>query len=400
MKFLLVFGLCLQLFAKSDCAEILQNALNSTQNRAETVRLAQIHVEKIQEINLILQHSEELRMPENLSLNFNAYELGPNFSLFDNVLTTGGRFASFEPGKTMEDIVEFAMQGGEIRAYTKHPNYSVAVTAHELGHGILEETMRSNYPAVRDIADYYNEFIEPLENIAEEKANQINRIIDRVNDRFARIRERWGDNHIMMMTRYEEFISSQQYMGAERQVERLKSEIDLIVAEIRTNADQVLDRRDPHVYVLTNGLFTPHHELFADLTALVSERNFDPEIISRSLLTARDHQRASERYVRVQRNRNFAAPQNEFQEWEAVSDRDLHGMFAPVRHFLYDEFLRFPSNQTPEKVGQILDIVYQSIREDYDTMILNPLVYQRLSARDRNERLLVMMSRRFLEAGF
>lgn len=357
-----LFVLCLTFQALAvNCVDAFFEILNNSVSRTEVQYLRDNANARVESINELIDGTQNLVYPAEVTDQFTPYEAEPSFGFLSHEFDIGGRLLSFEPGRDPEDVIMDAFNGGKLRIYSNHPIHALSVTAHEYGHGILEASLRRALPGLSELREVYIRDIHPIV----EEVRRLNRLLD-------------NDPLLENRAEYEEAVI--EYKGF-----------------VEARMEEIYDEENIYGYIYHSNLFTPHHEFFADLIAVISGDRYSPSAIHDAIVMTRDLQVGGQDVQVLNRQRDFSYSRNRFETWVNSRKKNFHGMFAPVRYFIHEEYLKRPQMQRPENLAKILDAVFEALLEDYSYIVANVQSYEELHPSVRVERFLEIL-RNKLEA--
>lgn len=187
--------------------------------------------------------------------------------------------------------------------FTKHPIYTLAEFFHEIGHAIFRQNVSgSDSP----LGVYFSIDLE----------------LQDIQIKSKPLFEKWDKPS-----------SQEEKEMADAQLTELKKRFD----ELKIKEFEYEASGQKHIFDALN-------ELFADITAVLTSEN--PSAIADSTYI-KGMPKKFWRYLDHQTHRDFADPSNELNVWKARSE--IHDYFAPVRYFIFQHYLRYPSYLTGAK---------------------------------------------------
>lgn len=300
--------------------------------------------------------------PQDIVIKFDAGNDNPSYALFMDEMFTGVRMYREKPGLTQEMANDVILSGKSILNelfLSKHPKHALAVTAHELGHGIFEWSLRQFFPETRAIFRVHKEMLGPIN--------------DRIELLGQRLMRRYWQMDVLVNQALEEkgltdTAGAYMLLKNDPGFTMLQGEIDKLVKEINE-----LDLEIQRVYqkeLAGNGMWQLNrhiiyrgiHELFADFVGVTHSGKYQPKAMFDAIVFAPELKEKNFSYV-IHLNRDFSHPDNELSVWGGLIPEnilghvDLHGLFAPSRYFIHETFLQKPEFQRPENLAKLYDIM-------------------------------------------
>ncbi|MCT4643072.1 MAG: hypothetical protein N4A33_12345 [Bacteriovoracaceae bacterium] len=264
----------------------------------------------VNEVHSLL--GSKIRKPDKLILNVmndyeNAYVAGPLINVPTTLLVQG---------------------------LTKHPRYTKTVWVHEYGHAILDENLKTKVRGWKTLHLYLEKYIH------------------------ASIKSARAEDKIIKL---QDIMDELENQGHAKEALKIKNKLDKVVKES--------DFLDERVYKLEaellkreklNIMAMPYHELFADVLAVVYDK--DGAAVSKALSRTKFMNHHHQEYRTSVRHRDFTDRNNRIDRFKG-SVHDIHGYFAPVRYHLWTNYLRRPSylRESSKTLKKVLDAIVSEI---------------------------------------
>jgi hypothetical protein len=340
---------CQSLFVKS--TQILVNVEASPEFRFINPKTPYLFSEWIQKINS--QLSQNVKIPKKITLNIAPYNFEPEAKPENYLIHIGERFAI----------------GNEEKIYFKDPSYSFAILTHEYAHILFYEKSKEMISMVSDfkfINDQKDILIDQFNVLHKEKVKllfQKSQDLDEKSLNYLNEREKEVDAHF-------------------KELEILIKEMFKIYKSAIETMEKYYRRK------------SPYDELFADVVAIMIKD--DPQTISKALsLNGKDHfigtpkeLKLATQYKKIEnKRREFLTHITRYENADFYSP---HGVFAQVRQFLWESYLRRPEVRYRQRslfISKTLDSILKELQwtlDEYESLsnqdfqMLNDHLIQRL----------------------
>ena len=214
----------------------------------------------------------------------------------------------------------------------RHPKYGRVIMMHEYGHSIFHHNFALRDPQYAKIQKLQRENVSLGERDVELTAK-----LKRLKD--------MGDNIELQ--------------------EKLKVAVELkAVKKRRADLMGLLQNNEMNRYMLSLGMFD---EFFADFTAVLAAKDpravFQADNFWREKQLQRATDKVGSKTFDEMIYRDFSNPKNEINTWKETYN--IHAALAPTRHFLYENYLRYPIYMSGVKKQELVDKVFLAAVEAF-----------------------------------
>lgn len=329
----------------------------------EDLNLILSHIEYVN--TLLLPQDSKLIIPPNIGVTAHHFVTRPYYDPTKNSLNVGYAYWNITNGQPYKASKQNWYNSWYEGDYVMLPQYSRVITYHEYGHAILQNNLYARFFPIQKHGALFYEYNETYNQIMEIRnlrlrANTLlknffpfvpmfDKSLTKLNPKFP-----WDLFKLKM-----ENIKQDNYV--ERQIKQIFEQVQQTTPLFfqLLFKKSALEKKAPslgmdnfsNLFKLMTGL----HEVFADLTAVLAEKN-NPKAIFESI-TPRDDYESSKLIEMI--SRDFSHPANELSQWNEFDQ--VHAMFSPTRYFLWETYLQKQDYLEPQAQRRLYGNVFDAI---------------------------------------
>lgn len=306
----------------------------------------------------------------------------------DLVINDQGSNASFRPTDyRISTITQFVRnvkinsRTRTLRAFTKHPIFTRAVTAHEYGHAIFRANYHKRNPEFAKVSIEYAEIRKESDWVYKE-IDELGEKSKRLYDGQREIAKKKGIEWAVYTESedFNKFLNSKELLELEDYEDFLFDYLNMVNDEQIAIMEKLFKQRDT---------VTSYNELFADVISVLEDGN-NPKSVSEGLNNTGWHE-SLEGKTNTALYRDFSNRKNHWSKWK--EEEEEHIMMAPARYHIYQLALKKPRYDTQKGKGIIVKNVFEAICTELEFRFSNPGI--ELSPTEWNKRLIKEIDKQF-----
>ena len=298
----------------------------------------------------LIDNSNFFKHPENMYALISKEERKPSFRIIGRRdLTTGKKF------------VKRSKNGHSVVVDVELTN---AITAHEYGHAIFQETFEHHVPRFKALID-----MEQKRKKIKFREKYFRKLKVRLEDDLERILDQKFSLSIS-----DTELESLNIKYSDKSIELKKMEKK--VFQESSKLEKLPLRDDAFLFIK---IMDPYNEFFADLTAVIFA-NFQDDVMYRALDVS--NIKYGPQISNGQLQRDFSYVHNRLDLW--IPNVNSHTMFAPAKYHLYREYLTDTKYHTKEGRIILYEKVFKAMIAEIEYRFDNPTVLKTIKSWNRD----------------